>query len=122
MDVLGSPSEEDISFVTDEKAREYLRLYPKREKMDLKTSLPGSSDQALDLLYKMLAFNPFLRPTADECLRHPFFDSVRDAQADLVSEEEICFDFDAVADDDILPSQLRRLFLEEVDYYKTKKQ
>lgn len=79
MDVLGSPSEDDISFITDEKAREYVRLYPRKEKMNLKTRFPGSSKEALDLLDKMLAFNPFLRLTAEECLKHPFFDSVRDS-------------------------------------------
>jgi hypothetical protein len=39
-----------MSFITDEKARAYLRLYPKREKLDLKDKLPKISPDALSLL------------------------------------------------------------------------
>ena len=38
-----------------------------------KNCVPGANDQALDLMEKMLAFNPMARPSALECLLHPYF-------------------------------------------------
>lgn len=38
---------------------------------------PGSSNEAVDLLKKLLAFNPYYRATLDEALSHPFLASVR---------------------------------------------
>ena len=39
--------------------------------------LPYASDLALDLLKKMVSFNPYMRPKVEECLEHPFFVKLR---------------------------------------------
>lgn len=62
-DVIGTPSEEDISFVTDKKAFDYLESFDKRPRADLSHRFPGVGEQAIDFLNKMLVFNPFLRPS-----------------------------------------------------------
>lgn len=49
-EVIGTPSEDDKVFVTDQKANEYLDSFPKRERMDLTTLYPGAGDDALDFL------------------------------------------------------------------------
>lgn len=36
------------------------------------------TSDALDLLTKMLTIDHKIRPSADECMRHPFFDQIRD--------------------------------------------
>jgi mitogen-activated protein kinase 1/3 len=48
--VLGTPVEKDIDFVTDQKALEYLKSFPKQKKGNLKEIYPGSESNALDFL------------------------------------------------------------------------
>lgn len=76
-DVIGTPSEEDLSFVTDPKAIEYLTSFNKRSRKELSVMFPGVGEEALDFLNKMLVFNPFLRPSIDECLDHPYLDKIK---------------------------------------------
>lgn len=88
-DVIGSPNEEDKSFVTDQKALEYLNAHPKKEKVNLATIYPGAGEEAIDLLHRVLIFNPYFRITIDECLDHPFFKKVRKAEKEIVSAQTI---------------------------------
>lgn len=66
--VLGTPSEEEIKFITDDKALEYLRSFPKTEKNDLFELFPAVDKEVIDFLEKTLTFNPFKRYSIDECL------------------------------------------------------
>ena len=49
--------------------------FPKVTPTPLKEIIPQASTDAIDLIYKMLAFDPNKRPTANQCLSHPFFTS-----------------------------------------------
>lgn len=63
--MLGSPTVQDLSFVTDEKAVKYLERFRNRNPVNLRQRYPAGSDQALRLLMQMLQFNPFFRPNVD---------------------------------------------------------
>lgn len=63
---LGTPSLDDMSFVTDQKAIEYLEAYPQMDRVDFHDIYKGGGDDALDLLQKFLQFNPYFRITIDE--------------------------------------------------------
>jgi mitogen-activated protein kinase 1/3 len=63
---LGTPSDDDRSFVTDQKAVEYLDAYPAMERVDFHEVYKGGGDDALDFLDKLLQFNPYFRATIDE--------------------------------------------------------
>ena len=53
-EVLGTPTEEDCAFVTDEKATKYLASFKKGQRENLNERYKGASPEALDLLDKML--------------------------------------------------------------------
>ncbi|KAL0286378.1 UNVERIFIED_CONTAM: Serine/threonine-protein kinase MHK [Sesamum angustifolium] len=40
---------------------------------DLSDIIPNASLEAIDLIKQLCSWDPLKRPTADECLRHPFF-------------------------------------------------
>lgn len=115
-DVIGTPTEEEMSFVTDAKALEYLKSFSPRPRIDLKTRYPAASDDAIDLLNKMLVFNPFYRITVDECLNHRWLGPVRDKSLETIEPEEITLDFES--DKNLDEKKLRALFMEEIKYYK----
>jgi len=48
-----------------------------RPRADLKLRYPAAKDEALDLLQKILVFNPYFRPNVQECLDHPYLNQVR---------------------------------------------
>lgn len=85
-EVIGSPNEEDKSYVTDQKALEYLEAFPARPKSDLNKLYPGAGDEAIDLLNRILVFNPYFRLSVEEALNHPFFKKVRKNEKESKSD------------------------------------
>lgn len=63
--------------MTDQKAIEYLGAFPKLERVDLSTVYPGAGEEAIDLLHKILVFNPYFRMSLEDIFDHPFFKKVR---------------------------------------------
>lgn len=53
-EILGTPDENDLSYVTDPKALAYLKSFNPIERVNLKTKYVGASADAIDLLDKML--------------------------------------------------------------------
>ncbi len=75
--VLGSQTGKDVEFLGDSGARAYLGMLPRCEKKEWIELYPSCTEEELDLLERMLTFNPLLRITTKEALAHPFFDTVR---------------------------------------------
>ena len=74
---LGTPSEEEISFITDLGAKQYLNLMVKWKGANLRDIFPGANEEEICFLKKLLAFNPYMRITAKEALRDPYFAQIR---------------------------------------------
>ena len=51
--------------------------FPSFVKNDLSSIIKNASDDACDLMQKMFHFDPKKRPTAQECLQHPYFKGVQ---------------------------------------------
>lgn len=88
-DVIGTPNEDDKCFVTDAKALEYLEAFPPKTRLDLSTMYPGAGADALDLLNKMLVFNPYFRISVEEALNHPFFKRVKKLEKEVMAPHDI---------------------------------
>jgi predicted PolB exonuclease-like 3'-5' exonuclease len=115
-EVIGTPNEEDKSFVTDAKANDYLNAFPKRERVDLSTVYPGAGEEAIDLLHKILVFNPYFRMSIDECLEHAFFKKVRKPEKEVAATDAIKFDWEK---EHLDRKRLREHFVEEIMHFKT---
>ena len=81
MQKTGVPSDEDLSFVTDETAITYVKqLSEETEKSDKKSlhqSFPSANYDLQDLLQGLLSFNPHFRLTAKQALQSKVFDEIR---------------------------------------------
>ena len=86
VEVVGTPNDKDVAMFSSQSARDYLKAtlsnMPARpwEKV-----CPTADPLALDLISKMLCFNPASRVTTEEALRHPYF-------GDLFYEEDLTED------------------------------
>ena len=81
---------------------------------------PGAGKEAIDLLDKMLQFNPYFRITIDEALNHPYFTKIRKLSKEVNSDVKINIEFDQTKET-LDRKRLRELFLEEIEYFKHKK-
>lgn len=103
--VIGPPSPEDIASMG--KANEYLLqtlskrtitqqnriqqplLVQQQPVTPLEQLYPAADPLAMDLLKKMLQFNPQRRCTAAEALEHPFFQNVRKPELEVAAEQAL---------------------------------
>jgi len=115
-EVIGTPNEDESSFVTDSKAIEYLKSFTKTEKQDLSTHYPASGKEAIDLLNRMLLFNPFMRISVNECICHPFLSKIRNKSTEIVAAKPLSVEFEA--EKDLTEKALRELFRSSIQKYK----
>ncbi len=90
--LLGSPSEEDLSFVTNCRALKFLSQFQgeRGSFAEFRKKLPSDTPPELfDLLRRLLTFNPEKRITAAEALEHPYFFDFRDPALEVVAEKPI---------------------------------
>ncbi len=115
LEVLGTPTEEDYSFVTEPKKVAELRALPKIKRLNFSSRYPAAAPEAIDLLNKMLVFSPLKRLTVEQCLEHPYFTGVRNKATEAVAQGMLSFDFED--DTDLDEEKLRGLLREELDFY-----
>ncbi|KIY52804.1 kinase-like protein, partial [Fistulina hepatica ATCC 64428] len=78
LDVLGTPAEAVIGRIGSDKAQAYVRSLPIRKAIPFRRLIPNADPQAIDLLTKMLAFDPKDRISINESLAHPYLASYHD--------------------------------------------
>lgn len=107
-EVLGTPEETDIAFVTDTKATTYLKSFAQIPRQDMSKKYSGASAEVIDLLNKMLQINPYFRISVQDALAHPTFAKIRKESKEVKSQHLVTIDFE----DDILDKDsLRQVFL-----------
>lgn len=95
--VLGSPSRDDIEFITNQQAKEFVvNKLPKRTKQPFTNLFPKANPVALDLLAKMLVFNPNKRYTVEQCISHPYFEGLHNPDEEPISEVPFDWSFDDI--------------------------
>eukprot|EP00696_Hemimastix_kukwesjijk_P019805 gnl/Hemi2/9186_TR3196_c0_g4_i3.p1 gnl/Hemi2/9186_TR3196_c0_g4~~gnl/Hemi2/9186_TR3196_c0_g4_i3.p1 ORF type:complete len:442 (-),score=113.23 gnl/Hemi2/9186_TR3196_c0_g4_i3:229-1356(-) len=108
---LGTPSEEDIQAVVSDKAQRYVRSLPKTNKIPFSELYPSSNPLALDLLERMLTFNPHQRITVEETLEHPYLRSLHDPSDEPVCGSVFTFEFE---NQRLTKEGIRELIWEEI--------
>uniref|UniRef100_S4RYP7 Mitogen-activated protein kinase 15 n=1 Tax=Petromyzon marinus TaxID=7757 RepID=S4RYP7_PETMA len=93
MSVIPQPSKEDVLAIKSEYGGSVLEKMG-RQRQSLESLLPNAPPNALDLLKRLLVFNPEKRLTAEEALGHPYVAQFHNPQT------ELAVDYDVVPVDD----------------------
>uniref|UniRef100_A0A2K6TWC7 mitogen-activated protein kinase n=1 Tax=Saimiri boliviensis boliviensis TaxID=39432 RepID=A0A2K6TWC7_SAIBB len=108
--ILGSPSQEDLNCIINLKARNYLLSLPHKNKVPWNRLFPNADSKALDLLDKMLTFNPHKRIEVEQALAHPYLEQYYDPSDEPIAEAPFKFDMEL---DDLPKEKLKELIFEE---------
>lgn len=108
---LGKVPEEDLTFVTSEKAKRFMRKLPNKAPLPLSEQFPGSPTEALDLMARTLSIHPQKRITVEQSLKHPFFAQLHSPEDEPVADRPFDFSFE---DEKLHRVRLQELIWQEV--------
>jgi len=116
LDVLGTPSIDDFVSINSRRARDYIRGLPLKRKIPFSTMFPKASSLAIDMLERLLAFNPKRRITVEDALRHPYLEQYHDAEDEPFAPPipASFFDFDMYKDS-LSKEELKTMIFNEIN-------
>ncbi|KAM0898006.1 hypothetical protein ACQ4PT_022198 [Festuca glaucescens] len=94
VNVLGTMSDSDLEFIDNRKARNYIKSLPYTPGIPLSNMYPHAHPLAIDLLQKMLVFDPSKRISVIEALEHPYMSALYDPAANPPAQVPIDLDID----------------------------
>eukprot|EP00850_Spirogloea_muscicola_P024958 SM001846S03856 [mRNA] locus=s1846:360:1941:- [translate_table: standard] len=112
--LVPSPAATGQSVVQSQKARSYIRTLPYQPPVPLSRRYTRANPQALDLIEKMLVFDPRKRITVQAALEHPYLAMLHDPAVEPAAPAPFDFDFE---DEDLREDALRDKVWKEMLYY-----
>ncbi|KKK14908.1 mitogen-activated protein [Aspergillus ochraceoroseus] len=112
---LGTPNEETLSRIGSPRAQEYVRNLPFMPKIPFHRLFPNANPDALDLLDRMLAFDPSSRISVEQALEHPYLQIWHDASDEPTCPTTFDFHFEVVED----VGEMRRMIYDEVVRFRS---
>ena len=86
LEFVGTPSQDDTLHIQNHNARQYIRALPQRAGVPIRRLFPRASDDACDLLQRMLTFSPMKRITVEQALSHPYLAVLHDPSDEPVAD------------------------------------
>ena len=115
-DKMGRPNDDDLEFITSERARRFMLTLPKKPPTPLAELFPVHSGEtdALDLVRRMLEFHRDRRISIDTALEHPFLASLHNPEDEPTASFTFSFDFE---NEDLPKERVQELIWQEVRGY-----
>jgi mitogen-activated protein kinase 1/3 len=115
LSTLGTPGDDELGFISAPKARAYIKALPASPRPDFRRLFPGANPQAVDLLERMLQFDPRRRCSVAQALAHPWLAALADPAAEPVAAAPFKFEFEEQKMDE---AEVRRLVWEEMRFFE----
>eukprot|EP00164_Ancoracysta_twista_P000566 GFYU01000750.1.p1 GENE.GFYU01000750.1~~GFYU01000750.1.p1 ORF type:complete len:384 (+),score=99.85 GFYU01000750.1:40-1152(+) len=116
MDIVGTPNEDEMHFINNPEALKFVRGLSYRPKVPFSQIYPKANPQALDLLDKILAFDPAKRYDVNQALEHPYLAALHDPEFEPTCNNRFKFDWETP---DMTGDTLKELIYQEiVDFHK----
>lgn len=115
-DKLGRPTEENLDFVSSERAKKFMLSLPATNIKPTAQLFPGNTENvhAIDLVLKMLEFHPSHRLSTEKALEHPFLQSLHNADDEPNANFTFSFDFE---DEELDRERIQELMWDEMRTY-----
>lgn len=113
INVLGTMPESHLEFIDNPKARKYIKSLPYSAGTTFTHLYPNANPLAIDLLQRMLVFDPSKRISVTEALQHPFMSPLYDPKSDPPAQVPIDLDID----EDLGEEMIREMMWREMLYY-----
>lgn len=114
-EVVGTPIKSELDFITNPKAQQYVASLPAKPSVSWDKIYPGKDKRLLDILDKLLAFNPASRLTVEAALAHPYLETYYDPSDEPVAEKPFKFEVEI---DDLPTNTLKEMVFLEVTQFK----
>ncbi|XP_042040521.1 mitogen-activated protein kinase 7-like isoform X1 [Salvia splendens] len=111
--VLGSQPEADLEFIDNAKARAYVQSLNFPGRVNFSSLYPHADTLAIDLLERMLVFDPTKRISVAEALSHPYIAGLYDPSCNPPAQYKINVDIDETIGEPVI----REMMLREMLYY-----
>ena len=115
LNVVGSPNEHDLASIVSEKARSYIASLTPRTKQSFVRLFPQTDKNALDLLERLLTFDPNKRIDVCEALAHPYLKQHYDLNDEPIATHPFTVEMEM---DDYPMPELKQLIWDEIDLIK----
>ena len=113
---VGTPKDEDLAFISSEKARSFVKSQTYSAGRSFANMFPRASSAAADLLTQMLVFNPEKRISVSDALEHPFLKSLHQSEDEPVHSKIFMFD-DSKPDEELNKKVIQAQILEEMFHF-----
>lgn len=91
---LGKLPEQDLDFVTSDKAKRFMRKLSNKSSTPLKAQFPSAPSDALDLMRKTLQIHPRRRINVEDALSHAFLSQLHSPHDEPTAEEKFDYSFE----------------------------
>lgn len=92
-ELLGTPPDDVIQTIASENTLRFVQSLPKRERQPLSNRFNNADPSAIDLLERMLVFNPKERVKAGQALAHEYLAPYHDPTDEPEAEEKFDWSF-----------------------------
>ncbi|XP_020701903.1 mitogen-activated protein kinase homolog NTF3-like [Dendrobium catenatum] len=113
VNVLGTMNDSDLSFIDNSKARKYIKSLPYSPGISFSSLYPHADPLAIDLLQKMLVFDPSKRISVIEALQHPYMSPLYDPSTNPPADVPV----DIEVDEDLGENMIREMMWNEMHFY-----
>ena len=117
-EVLGTPTEEETSFIKNDKAKAFLLSLPHKPKVAWSKVFPKADAVGLDMLDRLLSFNPSKRIDVEGALAHAYLSPYYDPLDEPVSQKPFTFEMEF---DELPTKELKAMVHKEASEFRMKK-
>lgn len=114
INTIGSPDESDLQFIQSQRARSFIRSQSPTPRVCLAKLYPRANPLAINLIDRMLVFDPAKRITVAEALEHPYLGLLHDDKLEPTAVAGFSIDFD---DEELKEDALREKVWNEMLHY-----